>query len=116
MLFPLGGAKSFVLFCIVTAIMTSVYFFIPKFLSPIIAIFVFFASIWIGRYFYAEERLVIDIFPLLLSSSLLTYPIAYIYKFFVVDREKRLILSSFSRYLSPEVVKNIDTNLIEASL
>lgn len=105
-----------ILFLSVVIIMTSVYFFIPKFLSPIIAIIAFLATLWIGRYFYDKVRIVVDIFPLFLSTSLLTYPITYIYKFFVVDREKRLILSSFSRYLSPEVVKHIDTNLIEASL
>lgn len=38
------------------------------------------------------------------------------YRFFVTDRERRFILSTFSRYLSPEVVRRINTDKMSVRL
>ena len=106
----------FIVYVLITITLVVVYYFAPKFLSPIIAISMIVGVIWLGRYLYDEKRIVIDVLPMFLATGVFTYPITYIYKFFVVDREKRVILTNFSRYISPEVVKMIDTNTIDAQL
>lgn len=93
-----------------------VFFFLPKYISPVVAIVLMILLIFLSRYSYANLRIIFDIFPLLLASGILTYPATYIYKFFILDRDKRQILQAFSRYLSPSVVAMIDTKQLEASL
>lgn len=116
LLFKMHGDSSFALWIVLTIISVVVYFFIPKFFSPIFALASIVTIIFLTRWAYDAWRVVIDILPLLLASSLLTYPATYIYKYFIVDRDKRVIVNTFSRYLSPSVVKMIDANSIEASL
>ncbi len=88
----------------------------PKFLSPILAGLSFFGAIFCARYSYDVFRVLIDIAPIFLATSLLPYPVTYIYKFYIVEKDKRMILGSFSRYLHPEVVKMINTKKLDASL
>lgn len=116
LLFKMRGDSSFALWIVLTIVSVVVYFFIPKFFSPIFALASIVTIIFLTRWAYDAWRVVIDILPLLLASSLLTYPATYIYKYFIVDRDKRVIVNTFSRYLSPSVVKMIDANSIEASL
>lgn len=106
----------FVILTILTIIFTNIYFFSSKFVSPILAIITIFAIIFICRYIYDKYSLVVDIFPIFLGTSLLSYPITYIYKFFIIEKDKRQIIGAFSRYLSPSVVNMIDKNKIEVSL
>ncbi len=106
----------FLSYVILSLIFVIIYIFVPNLFSPFIFILSSFATIWIARYLYDQERILVDIFPLLLSVSLLSYPITMIYRFFIVDKQKRRILSSFGRYVSPKVVGMIDTNNIEAQL
>lgn len=105
-----------VIIVILTTIFVSVYFFAPKFLSPIIFLVAMVLSIFFTRFLYDTKYLVIDIFPIFLASGVLTFPLTYIYKFFIVEKDKRFIMNTFSRYISPEVVKQIDANKIEATL
>lgn len=111
-------SKGTYFFLLIISAITSIvlYYFLPKYLSPFAVALILVANIWITRYAYDQHRVVIDIFPLFLASGLLTYPITYIYRFFVTDRERRFILSTFSRYLSPEVVHRINTDEISAKL
>lgn len=106
----------FILPIFITIFAIIFYFFAPKFVSPIFAILSIFATIFALRYFYDQQKIVIDIFPILLGVSILSYPITYIYKFFIIEKDKRLIINAFSRYLSPHVVEMIDTNKIDVAL
>lgn len=101
---------------IITIIFVIIYFYLPKYFAPVLAFFSFFFTIFIARYSYDAWRTVFDIFPFLLASALITFPVTYSYKFFVVDKDKRQILHAFSRYLSPSVVNMIDANKINATL
>lgn len=82
------------------------YFLMNKFLSPIIAIIVLIATVWLVRYGYEVQRVVVDIFPFFVAG-IGSYIVTYVYKFFVVDREKRELQSNFWRYVDPLVVKKI---------
>lgn len=101
---------------IVTIFAVTLYFFLPKFVAPIVMIAAIIFTIFIARYAYSEWQILFDIFPFLLSAGLITYPVTYIYKFFIIEKDKRQILHAFSRYLSPNVVELIDANKIEARL
>lgn len=92
------------------------YFFLPKYLSPILAIVVLIVILWISRYLYGSERFLVDIFPLFLAGAIITFPMTFIYRFFVVDREKRYIESAFGHYIDPKMVEMIDTEEVELSL
>ncbi len=70
------------------------YFLMNKFLSPIIAIIVLIATVWLVRYGYEVQRVVVDIFPFFVAG-IGSYIVTYVYKFFVVDREKRELQSNF---------------------
>ncbi len=116
LLSELGSTTTYILSIVVTILAVLLYFFLPKFISPIVAVFAIILTIFVARYSYGEWRVVFDIFPFLLSGGIITYPIVYIYKFFIVDKGKRQILNAFSRYISPSVVEMIDTNKIAATL
>lgn len=55
---------------------------------------------------YDKQRVLVDIFPLFLSG-ILPYIVTYIYKYFIVDREKRELQANFGHYVDPIVVKKI---------
>lgn len=106
MLKKLGTMKIFFLLVFVSLVSVTLYFFSYKFLSPIIAIVIFFAILWTTRYIYDVHRVLIDIFPVFVAG-VASYGITYIYKFFVVDREKRELQSNFAHYVDPLIVKKI---------
>jgi len=116
LLYKADDQMAFILYIIITVVLVMIYYFAPKYISPLVAVVALAGVVWLTRWMYDAHRLVVDIFPLFLSGALFTYPVTYIYKFFVVDREKRIILHTFSRYISPEVVKMIDMNSIDAQL
>lgn len=116
MLEKLSEIWGFIIPILVTIASVTLYFFLPKFVSPVIAVFSIILVIFLARYSYGNWRVLVDIFPILLASSIITYPATYIYKFFVVEKDKRVIMNAFSRYLSPSVVSMIDENKIEATL
>ena len=83
------------------------YLFLPKYVSPLLALFLMLATIWLGRYLYGVQGLVIDIFPALLGVSVFSFPVTFIYRFFIIDREKRAITSAFAHYVDPTLVSQI---------
>lgn len=91
----------------IALLMGVLYFFLPKYITPLLAIIACIATIWVSRYLYEQERILVDIFPLFLASSIITYPITYIYKYFVIDRDKRELEQNFGRYIDPTVVEQI---------
>jgi len=97
----------FFLYILLTIVTTSLYFFLPKFLTPFLMIASMIGVIWGWRYSYDQHRILVDIFPLFLAGGLLTYPITYIYKYFVIDRAKRELEVNFKHYIDPQVVKKI---------
>ncbi|NRH20884.1 adenylate/guanylate cyclase domain-containing protein [Candidatus Gracilibacteria bacterium] len=92
------------------------YFYLPNYLSPVFAILVMTGIIWISRYIYDIHRTLMDIFPLLLSVCIATFPMTFIYRFFVVDNEKRYIENAFGHYIDPKMVQMIDMEEVSVSL
>lgn len=86
---------------------TILYLTIPKYVSPIIAITTLCLILYISRYAYDVNRVVVDIFPLFLAGGIVTFPITFIYRFFIVDREKRKLQNNFGHYIDPHVVEQI---------
>lgn len=116
MLSPLASNISFVIIILLTLISVVLYFIIPSTLSPICAIVMMFSILWISRYLYDAERMLVDIFPLFLAGGLLTFPLTFIYRFFVVDREKRYIENAFGHYIDPKMVEMIDMEEVDMVL
>jgi class 3 adenylate cyclase/CHASE2 domain-containing sensor protein len=116
MLAKLDTNIAFFLIVLLTIFSVCVYFFLPRFLSPVVAILFLVLILYISRYLYDRGRLLVDIFPLFLAGSILTYPVTYIYKFFVVEKEKRELQWNFSHYVDPTVVKQIADNGEDISL
>ncbi len=83
------------------------YLFLPKFVSPFIAIGALVLTIFLCRYLYFEHALVIEIFPVLLAVGIFSFPTTFIYRFFIIDREKRMITSAFAHYVDPTLVGEI---------
>jgi adenylate cyclase len=106
----------FVVFALLTLVMSLLYFYIPSYLSPILASLMMVLILWVSRYLYDQSRILVDIFPLFLAGGLLTFPMTFIYRFFVVDREKHFIENAFGHYIDPKMVKMIDMEEVEASL
>ncbi len=86
------------------------YLLLPNITSPLLAIFLTFFVIWISRYLYFHAAIVIDIFPLFCVTGFLAFPVTFIYRFFVIDGEKRKLTSAFSHYIDPTLVKQIADN------
>jgi class 3 adenylate cyclase len=92
------------------------YFYLPTLFSLIFAIVSLVATLWASRYIYDSHRLVIDIFPLFLSVFVISFPTTYIYRFFIVDREKRFIENAFGHYIDPKMVEMIDMEEVSLTL
>jgi adenylate cyclase len=90
-----------------TLCMVTLYIHVPKFVSLFVSFFMIFYLIWIGRYLYFSYGIVLDMMVVLLAGSVLSFPVTFTYRFFVVDREKRMLKNAFSHYVDPEVVKQI---------
>lgn len=107
MLKKLNQDIGFVLIIVLTLVSTILYFSIPKYLSPIFAIVVLCLILYVSRYTYDIGRTVVDIFLLFLAGGVITYPVTYMYRFFVVEREKRELQNNFGHYIDPHVVEEI---------
>lgn len=107
---------TFVLTVVIAIVTILLYYFIPSYLSPIVAIVILSVILYVGRYSYDVGRTVVDIFPLFLAGAVLTFPATFVYRFFIVDREKRYIQDAFSHYIDPRVVKMIDAEEVQVAL
>ena len=96
--------------------MVILYLLLPSYLSPILAIVMMVSILWLSRYLYDIERTLVDIFPLFLAGGLLTFPLTFIYRFFVVDRERRYIENAFGHYIDPKMVKMINMEEVDLTL
>ncbi len=92
---------------LLTLISTIVYLFLPSILSPFLAMVSLIVVIGVSRSLYFYDGYVVNIFPIFLSVGLFSFPITFIYRFFIIDREKRKITSAFSHYVDPTVVQQI---------
>lgn len=97
----------YLIIVILTFFMVGIYFFIPNTFAPIIAGIIFLFTIWMGRFLYGKHDIVFDVFPVMLAGSLLSFPLTFIYRFFIVDREKRELQKNFGHYVDPHVVEQI---------
>jgi class 3 adenylate cyclase/CHASE2 domain-containing sensor protein len=86
--------------------MVIVYYFLPGIISLILSLASLIGIVYVSRYAYDIERILLDIIPLFLATFA-TFLITYIYRFFIVDREKRQLKSNFSHYIDPRVVDQI---------
>lgn len=100
-------ATLYAMLCLVTLLIVAVYFLIPNVASPILAIVFFLFTIWFGRYLYNIHGIIFEVLPIMLGTSLLSFPITFIYRFFIVDRERRKLQKNFSHYIDPVVVQKI---------
>ena len=98
----------FIIWFLVT--MSIIYLLSPKQVGILVAFFITLLILWISRYLYFRYAVVIEILPMLLAGSVFTFPITFIYRFFIVDRERRMIIGAFAHYLDPELVKEIADN------
>lgn len=87
--------------------MISVYLLTPKFVSIFTAMIITVWIIWISRFLFVNYNIVIDIGLVLLAGSIVSFPITYIYRFFIIEREKRMLTSAFSHYVDSRVVDKI---------
>lgn len=92
---------------IFTCFIIALYMLLPKVVSIFVMVAVSLTLIYASRYLYFHEALVIEILPLLLAGGVLSFPLTFIYRFFIVDREKNILAQAFSRYVDPEVVREI---------
>ncbi len=99
---------AFVIWLIVT--MSIIYILSPKQVGIFVAFFLTILIVWMSRYLYFRYAIVVEILPLLLAGSIFTFPLTFIYRFFIVDRERRMIIGAFAHYLDPELVKEIADN------
>lgn len=86
---------------------TSSYILVHRYASPVVFVVFLIAWLWCGRYIYDVHRIVVDIALVFSASGIITYPMVFTYKFFVIDREKRELQKNFGHYIDPEVVKQI---------
>ena len=92
------------------------FLFSPKYISPLLAVLLTISAIWIGRYLYGAHGIVIDILPVLLCTSVFSFPLTFIYRFFIIDREKREITRAFAHYVDPTLVGQIADQSSEINL
>lgn len=72
--------------------------------------------LYVSRYTYDIWRTVVDIFLLFLAGGVVTYPVTYMYRFFVVEREKRELQNNFGHYIDPHVVEEIASRGVDIQL
>ncbi len=116
MLVKLDTWSMFFFVIVLTIVSIVLYFYIPKYLSPIFAILMLCSILYVSRYTYDIGRTVVDIFLLFLAGGVITYPVTYMYRFFVVDRAKHIIEDAFSHYIDPHVVKQIGQSEVDVVL
>jgi class 3 adenylate cyclase/CHASE2 domain-containing sensor protein len=97
-------------------LMVTIYIVSVKYISAIIAFAIIAWIVWMSRYAYFSHAIVLEIFPLLLAGSIFTFPLTFIYRFFIVDREKRMIKNAFAHYVDPEIVRLISDNAEKINL
>lgn len=95
------------LIILLVVVCVSLYFLLPGLLALLLALALPVLIIYSLRYSYDVDRVLFDIFPLFLAGSILSYPISAIYRFFIIDREKRQLKANFSHYVDPHVVDQI---------
>lgn len=88
-------------------LMVSIYLLCPNYLSLGTSFIVGIWVVWSARALYFQYGVVVDIGVLLMAGSVVSFPLTYIYRFFIVEREKRLLTSAFSRYVDGRVVDKI---------
>lgn len=104
-----SGILYYVFIGILTILSILGYYLLPKFISPLLAGILFVAVIFFGRYMYDVQRIVISIIPVFVAT-ILSFPLTFIYRFFIVDREKRELQKNFGHYVDPHVVEQIADN------
>ena len=108
-----GYFTIFILF--IVCIFSSLYLFLPKYISPIFMIISLILTILVSRYIYFHYAVVVDINSLLISL-LFSFICTFIYRFFIIDREKRQITQAFAHYVDPTLVGQIAEESSEINL
>ena len=116
MLDSVSGSTLWIMTIFLLILAVFLYFYLPTLFSLIFAIVSLVATLWACRYLYDSHRLLIDIFPIFLSVFMISFPTTYIYRFFIVDREKRFIENAFGHYIDPKMVEMIDMEEVSLTL
>jgi adenylate cyclase len=101
---------------VLTLLSVILYFTVSKYLSPLFAITILAMVLYAARYTYDIHRVLVDISLLFLAWWVITYPVTYMYRFFVVEREKRELQTNFGHYIDPHVVEEIASRGEEIAL
>lgn len=116
MITPLDKNQMMVSVIILTLLSVVLYFMLPKYVSPIFAITMLVMILYVARYTYDANRVLVDISLLFLAGGVITYPVTYMYRFFVVEREKRELQTNFGHYIDQHIVDEIASRGEEIAL
>jgi adenylate cyclase len=90
----------------IATLLVVLYYIFSKSISLVLMILSSLLFIYLARYIADIHRIVIPIAHLLIIS-ILWYIITMIYRFFIVDRERRKLQKNFGHYVDPHVVQRI---------
>lgn len=105
--FTFHSGLFFLLVWVLALVLISLSLLLPKYLSPVATLWVLVVLVWWSRYAYFHFGHVYDIAPLLLAGWIFSFPVTFIYRFFIIDREKRTLTKAFAHYVDPRVVGDI---------
>lgn len=95
LLMPIETNIMLVLVGLLTLFTVIIYYTVPKYLSQILAIAILCGLLFALRWSYDSLRILGDATLVFLAGAIVTYPMTFIYRFFVVDREKRELQNNF---------------------
>lgn len=93
---------------VISATLTIILNFSGIALSAVIALFAIILYLLAAHFFYYRGVILNMVYPFL--AIVLSYLSAWVYRYFIADREKQEIKSAFSHYVSDELVKEIAKN------
>lgn len=108
-LVPIGTFAT-IAWIILAVIISSLFFLFGKKLSVIIVGNIFFGIIYLISIIILFERGIVVNFIHIELSWILATIVLFLYRFFIVEREKREMKKTFGKYVSPSVLKQITEN------
>jgi adenylate cyclase len=104
---PLSKIETVASFMIAAFVSSAVFTYARIGVSATYAVAFLAVSLFSGWYLLAFHGVVISYFALAFSGVFIPLPVSYVYRYFVVNRDRHLIEAAFSHYIAPEVVSAI---------
>ncbi|MDQ1343569.1 MAG: Adenylate/guanylate cyclase protein [Patescibacteria group bacterium] len=102
-----SDVENIVLVAVVALLSVAVFMYASVVVSVAYAGGFLVVSLLVGWYSMAAYGIVPSYFLLSLAGAFITFPAAYAYRYFVVDRDRHYIEKAFARYVDPEIVEAI---------